>query len=302
MGPLTTDSWGEWCDAVFWSDGGSKGNMGFQAGDVVFCKVDEVLNFFERLRLTRKRIILVTGEGDVPCDAFRQKFLPANVVRWFATNVTHTHPRATALPLGLGSPQSDVTLREADILARRRSGIPRDRLLYVNFRPDTNPTVRQPVFEEFERRSRGGDWITFHPPTGRGTNAGFLEALVRHRFVLCPPGNGVDTHRMWEALLAGAVPIVLQSQAMEPFSGLPVVCVRDFRDVTREFLEAVLEKYPENPAIPALMTSEFWRAKIREARDRLAGKETMGWGEWAREALSYGIGMLGRRLKQHHPA
>lgn len=299
MNFVTTDSWREWCDAVFWCDEGLHGNMDFAAGEIVFCKIDEVLRFFERLRLTRKRIVLVTGEGDLPCDAFRQKYLPANVVRWFATNVISPHRRVTAIPLGLGSPRSAVTLRAADILDRRSAGAPRDRWLYVNFRPDTNPGVRQPAFEDFQSRAKNGDWITFQPPGERGgANAEFLDALVRHRFVLCPPGNGVDTHRMWETLLAGAVPVVLRSQAMEPFSELPVLFVEDFRQVTEEFLEAEFEKRPEPPDIHPLMTSEFWNKKIRAAADHLTGNEMMGRGEWTSESLSYGLGMMKRRLKR----
>ena len=297
MSFVTTDSWREWCDKAYWCDDGPRGDARFQAGDVVFCKIDKVLKFFERLRLTRKRIILVTGEGDFPCDAFRQKFLPANVARWFATNVTSSHPRATAIPLGLGSPRSSATLRSADILDRRASAGPRDRWLYVNFRPDTNPRVRQPVYDDFQCRSGAGDWITFQPPGERGANSGFLGELVRHRFVLCPPGNGVDTHRMWEVLLAGAVPVVLQSHAMEPFSELPVLFVEDFRQVTKKFLEKAFEKRPDPSALHPLMTSEFWHAKIRDAANQMAGNKLMGWGEWSAKSFSYGIEMVARRLK-----
>lgn len=298
MGFLTTRSWREWCDAAFWCDEGPQGNMGFWAGDVVFCKIDEVLSFFEHLRLTRKRIILVTGEGDLPCDGFRQRFLPANVAHWFATNVTSPHPRVTAMPLGLGSPRSGATLREEEISVVRAAGIPRNRWLYVNFRPDTHPAIRQPAYDYFRNHRGAGDWITFHPPSERGSNGAFLDALVRHRFVVCPPGNGVDTHRMWESLLAGAVPVVLRSQAMEPFSKLPLLFVDDFREVTLEFLEAAFHNYQAEPAIHPLMTSDFWNAKIREAAAELEENPMMGWHEWTGDALAYGVGMMKRRLKR----
>ena len=297
MNYVTTDSWREWCDAEFWSDERSLGNMGFRAGDVVFCKIDEALQFFERLRLTRKRIVLVTGQGDLPCDAFRQGFLPANVARWFATNVTHPHPRVTAWPLGLGASGSTVTLRAEEILARRAAGVPRDRRLYVNFRPDTNRAVRQPAFDFFRDNPGAGDWITFQAPSERGTNTLFLEALVRHRFVVCPPGNGVDTHRMWESMLAGAIPVVLRSAAMEPFFHLPILFVDDFRQVTEKLLEEAIARseVPDEP--PAEMGSGFWNNKIRDAGKGLQGSDFMGWGQWVREAASYGAGMIGRRLR-----
>eukprot|EP00965_Chrysotila_dentata_P239975 6203413-Pleurochrysis_carterae.AAC.2 len=36
----------------------------------------------------------------------------------------------------------------------------------------------------------------------------YLEELGRYHFVLAPRGNGIDTHRLWEALLVGTIPIV----------------------------------------------------------------------------------------------
>lgn len=292
---MTVDSWRGWCDSVFWADEGPRGALDFCGGQVVFCKIDEVMRFFEQVRLTRRRVVLVTGEGDFPCDAWRQGFLPENVARWFATNVTATHPKVEAWPLGLGSPESRTTLRAEEIWAERRKGIPRDEWLYVNFRPETNPSVRGPVFEFFRRHS-GEDWETFDPPGERGNNEGFLQKILRHRFVLCPPGNGVDTHRMWEVMLAGAIPVVLKSQAMEPFRRLPILFVEDYRKVTRELLERAWAeiRVPDQP--PESMYEDYWRKRIQAAKESLIGRETMPLGEWLGESVKYGVGMVGRRL------
>lgn len=296
MGLLTVDSWRGWCDAVFWCDGGPHGNAGFRAGDVVFCKIDEVPQFFERLRLSRKKVVLVSGQGDFPCDLIRQKFLPENVVHWFATNVTVQHPRVTAVPLGLGSPASSATLQAEEILGAKAADVPRERWLYVNFRPDSNRRTRQPIFDCFRDHPGVGDWITFESPSDREGNTGFLGNLVRHRFVVCPPGNGVDTHRMWECLLAGAVPIVLRSTAMEPFSDLPILFVDDYREVTRELLEANFSRFATGRPVHPIMTEEFWERRIRDEIGKLHGRGRMSIGEWGHHSLLYGLGMIARRL------
>jgi hypothetical protein len=36
----------------------------------------------------------------------------------------------------------------------------------------------------------------------------YSRALHSHKYVLCPEGNGVDTHRLWETIYAGAIPLV----------------------------------------------------------------------------------------------
>jgi hypothetical protein len=294
---LNVKSWKEWCDASYWSNEFQKASMHFQSGDVVFCKIDEVLRLFEQLRLTRRRIVLVTGEGDLPCDAFRQSFLPANVGHWFATNVTNPHPRVTALPLGLGSPKSATTLKADEIAAARNAGIVRDQWLYVNFRPNTNPGERLAPFAHFQGIFWDSDWITFEAPSERGDNAEFLRQLIRHRFVLCPPGNGVDAHRMWETLLAGAIPVVKRSPAMEPFGELPILFMDDLRDVTLELLEKTQQEL-RVPSRPHVMTTKsFWSELIRAKQTEIRWEGLMGRWEWIAESMIYGAGMLSRRLR-----
>lgn len=291
---LSVDSWREWVDSVFWDDEGPRGSMDFACGEVVFCKIDEVTRFFEKIRLTRRKVVLVTGQGDFPCDSFRQNFLPANVVHWFATNVTKDHPQITALPLGLGSPLSPTTLTAQAILEARRELRPREKWIYVNFRPETNFSIRGPIYHFFQ--SCREDWITVEAASQRGGNERFLDQILSHRYVLCPPGNGVDTHRMWEVMLAGAIPVVLSSQAMAPFRELPILFVDDYRKVTKELLVDSMNKIrvPDHP--PELMYADYWGKKIHAVKDRLRGREIMPMGEWVRECAKYGLGMVRRRL------
>jgi len=285
-------------DHRFWSDDHqmSGGDKAFAGGDVVFCKIDQVLWFFEQLRMTRKRVILVTGEGDLPCDEIRQQFLPANVDHWFATNVTHAHPKVTALPLGLGASSDPVTLSGDPIVTGRNQALPRGKWLYVNFRTLTNPSVRQPVFDHFERLSESESWITMVKSVEFGGNEEFLRNLLSHRFVICPPGNGVDTHRMWESLAAGAIPVVLRSEAMEPFKELPILLVDRYEEVTLGLLEEAAGRIsaakPEDP----MLQSEFWAGKIRAAKQALKGRAMMPWWEWIKESVMYGPGMISRRI------
>ncbi|CAJ1961323.1 unnamed protein product [Cylindrotheca closterium] len=60
----------------------------------------------------------------------------------------------------------------------------------------------------------------------------FFEELKKHRFVISPPGNGLDTHATWEALLCGCIPIVPHSPLDPVFEHLPVWLVDSWEDVT----------------------------------------------------------------------
>lgn len=72
----------------------------------------------------------------------------------------------------------------------------------------------------------------------------FTTAMLTSTFVASPHGNGRACHREWEALAAGAVPLVDydDSPAMASlYDGLPVVRIYDWRDVTPTFLRSHLE-------------------------------------------------------------
>ena len=51
----------------------------------------------------------------------------------------------------------------------------------------------------------------------------YLEKINNARFVLCPWGNGFDTHRLWDGP-SNSIPIVVSHKAYESFKVLPIVC------------------------------------------------------------------------------
>ena len=64
----------------------------------------------------------------------------------------------------------------------------------------------------------------------------YLEQIGNAKFVLSPPGNGLDCHRTWEALMMGAVPIILSS-ALDPlFNNIPTIIIDDWSKLTENFL------------------------------------------------------------------
>ena len=64
--------------------------------------------------------------------------------------------------------------------------------------------------------------------------------VLSSKFVLCPPGLGADSYRIWEVLYLGAIPVVERTGGGwdDIFLDLPVLLVDDFGDVTQELLEA----------------------------------------------------------------
>lgn len=65
--------------------------------------------------------------------------------------------------------------------------------------------------------------------------AAFYSGMAAHPFVASPPGNGLQSHRTWEALVAGRVPIVLRTDGPmdDLYTGLPVLLVDGWSEEER---------------------------------------------------------------------
>lgn len=228
---------------------------------VVYAKRDHVSCLLPVLRRKRSRVVLVTAESDDPVAATEN--VPPQIACWYSTNTRH--PAVRAIPLGLGNSYCKVTTKAEDLAAA--TGSPKGKLLYLNFRPDTNNAVRRSLWESYERAELGG-WAT--RASGEKNSSTYALDLATHHFVLCPPGNGIDTHRLWEALYAGSIPVVLRDSAMTSFRDLPILFVESLAGLDRSFLENHICSMRQR-GIPVLdkLFLPYWKGEIEKSRSTL---------------------------------
>lgn len=60
----------------------------------------------------------------------------------------------------------------------------------------------------------------------------FAYLMSEHQYILCPRGNGIDTHRFWEALYRGCVPIILKNKWSSSLNylNIPMVQLEKWQD------------------------------------------------------------------------
>lgn len=63
------------------------------------------------------------------------------------------------------------------------------------------------------------------------------KTFVKYKFVIAPAGNGMDTHRLWEALFLGCIVIVQETGLDNLMREFPVVIVKDFNEINEKNLE-----------------------------------------------------------------
>ncbi len=143
---------------------------------------------------------------------------------WFAQNVEVNHTKLRALPIGLQNRQWG--LHRLDALKAASENYIKTKNIYVNFDPLTHPSRR--TIQSALQDIKG---ITISSPNLEYEK--YLYELSMHKFCVCPRGNGIDTHRFWECQYVDTIPIILKNDWTPAYSGLPVLILNDWRDLTQ---------------------------------------------------------------------
>ena len=191
---------------------------GSRQGDWVFVNGDYLDQFLSIRLATPKRFNLIIHNSDKPFDADRLRRTLARALHIYAINTTVQHPQLTTIPLGFLD-------KDLGILPMIHPSSERNIEIYSNFSKHTNPKARAECLIAFE-----GDSRVVRKEPGDLTQAKYYEDLCHSKFVLCPEGTGIDTHRIYEALACGATPVVLHSTLDHLYAKLPICILNSWTD------------------------------------------------------------------------
>jgi len=222
---------------------------------VVFCKFDYLQHLIHYLEYRRCNtpFILLTGQSDYSItDSAFNHFTSRFSISWWGCN--NECYRAKGVPLGIADDFCNLTVK---------SGFEQTigkRLLYVNHRVQTFPKIREPLYAMF----RDKEWATIRNPCEQGSTKLYKQELLDHKFIVCPRGNGIDTHRMWEALYCGVIPIVQRHLVHSNIEGkLPVLFVDSYHEITEELLYDTYNNFKSKTWKTDMLTVSWWIGKMK---------------------------------------
>lgn len=112
----------------------------------------------------------------------------------------------------------------------------------------------------------------------------YYSDMIQAKFVLCPSGLGMDTYRLeifgclgifiefydrlWEIILLGSIPVVESNAGFDrTYSNLPVLVVRDYRELTPELLHRAYPCFVKHAAQFRYehLTLAYWREMVVKA-------------------------------------
>lgn len=227
---------------------------------IVYCHIHHVKKMFEDIEINNP-LILVSHNSDNSVDSTLFNLRPKNIIKWYSQNVCHEHKDLISIPIGLENERWWVGVKKKEkMLATLQKNKNHKNLLYINHDTRTNPKQRTKPYQLFGNKK----WAT----TIRGINGSnfdsYLDNIFNHKFVLCPDGNGVDTHRLWETLYLKSIPIVKNSINVDFYRDLPILIVDKWEDINPDFLNQKYEEITKKDFDNEKLKIDYWTNKIKK--------------------------------------
>ena len=222
---------------------------------IIFCKTDYLTELFLKIENSDKSYVLITHMSDYPIT--KQIFInrPKCIKRWFAQNTELINDIISAIPIGVenykGNHKSLFSKPQYLIdYAYKLNNKPKyDDTVYCNWNIGNNFIERNGVIKKLKCsyvKEQGREWLDY------------IDNMSNFKFIISPPGNGIDCVRTWETLYCGGVPIVKKHPIYDSFLNLPIIQVSDYSEVTSELLSTFdYCKYDLN-----LLNMSYWKTLI----------------------------------------
>lgn len=231
--------------------------------DIVFVKTDYLDYFFEKVfPKLPDGIKLITHNSDYEISTKYINLIQNRNITWFAQNLTvdtNEFNMFKPIPIGL---ENRSYLKNGKLSHFEEKNLFKGEKLtkiYCSFNFSTNKNriyiynlVKdhdEIVFSRFKDHKR------------------FIFDLSKYQFNLCPEGNGIDTHRLWESLMLGVVPIVKKNNFIKNLSDhkIPMLVLDEWTDLlklTKQDLNEIYSSKKNEIENNDYLFTDYWEKYI----------------------------------------
>ena len=153
----------------------------------------------------------------------------------FSQNLIINKKNYHFIPIGLENSKFHKNGDIKDFLKLRKVKLEKKPRILFGFK-NTNPKRVQlkHQFKKLKITDETTGWNSFF----------YRRILLNYMFVICPEGNGIDTHRMWEAIYLKTIPIIKKNMISNFIKNakIPILILNKWSDLSK-FDEKQLQKF-----------------------------------------------------------
>ena len=230
-----------------------------------FTKVEKLLKIIRAD--SENQYILIRNGGDIQCRIIKsfqhnrtdivafsdndkiivKAELPKNVKRVYSSCVENENSRLVATPFGI---------MNDNINEYRKLQNKKNKIVYSSFNPFTYQ-YRQKWWLHLKKQK----CITF--VSHEKEQGDYFKEMAEHSLVICPRGNGLDTHRFWEALYLNCIPIVEDNATSRFFyKYLPVIIIDSWFNFNISNIYSEYKRVMDGSYTMEMLDKSWWKKTI----------------------------------------
>jgi hypothetical protein len=194
---------------------------------VTFFVKTDYLDFFINCILIyiNKPFILFTHNSDLYSGTREEIINHDYLLKWFGQNMIGNSNKVEGIPIGLENSQWPGSNYETCLHYYNLNLNNKLNNVYINFSTSTNKNriiYYNFLFNHGFKMNERKKWETY------------IQELSTYKYCFCPEGNGIDTHRLWECIYTGCIPIVFDGILKKYFKHLPILWIDSIEELINE--------------------------------------------------------------------
>ena len=235
--------------------------------DIVFLSTDLKDIFFEQFHnQINAKYFLITHNSDLPIELSDLNYIDEKIKHWFAMKLNvEMNKNISPLPAGFENLRylSNGIVSNFIKTYKLSSNLKKSNNILCSFKEGTNKGERVPLL----KIAKTHNLIDVKNFTD---NKEYLRCLSQYKFNLCPDGNYFESHRLWETLFFGGIPILKKNTVNLNFIniGIPAVLLEDWGELNNPDITTYLDKKILNKSNDPrkYVFFDFWKDRINSKK------------------------------------
>lgn len=257
---ISGDTFRNYCHHIFDETNTFLNPKKVKQNEFIFIKTDFISIFFKNIHpKINNSYNLITHNSDLSVSNNDILLKDNKIKLWFAQNLNvEAKQDVLPLPIGLENLRFNRFGKINNFQIENKKDL--NKIILSSFETSTNFLERKElkniakelrIVQEFKTKN----------------NKVYANELSKFFYNLCPSGNGLDSHRVWESLCLNVIPIMIKNTFSQNLNniGIPILLLNNWEDLYSLKADYLIYNYEETVSknnLQSFSTFNYWKTYI----------------------------------------